>query len=108
MESEKWWDYFDEEPYEKVGRKIKGVFEHEMTVCLARISWAYLDWLEENSGAKIWKFFIDNELAHRPDMTNFDDWMEQAVYGTFLRREKRGEPRPPWCPPADPKDFVFI
>ena len=60
MNSDLWWDYFDEDPYEKSGRYMPDAFGNPIIVRLARISWAYLDWLDETYDRDGGKFFKDN------------------------------------------------
>ena len=103
-----WWDFYDEDPYEKVGRYVFDAFGHPLIVSMQRISWAYLDWLESRGEADIEQFFFDNEMAHRPSDLSFDDWMEGAVKKAFLLRERNGATRPEWVPPAHPIEYADI
>ena len=108
MKSETWWDYFDEDPYEKIGRFVTGAFGQPMIVSLSRISWAYLDWLDQTEGSDDDRFFIENDRIRLESDGSIDDWMEGAVRTLYLRRERSGSPRPPWCPPGNPAEFVDI
>lgn len=108
MNSKTWWDYFDEDPYEKVGRYVPSVLGTPIVVRMARVSWVYLDWLSEVEQCDIHEFFAENEKAHDPTECDFDEWMEGAVQQGYLRREKKGLPRPDWCPPANPAELVDI
>jgi len=108
MNSKGWWNTFDNDPYEKVGRFVHGAMGAEILVRLARISWAYLDWLDEVEKCDGREFFCDNEKIHNPSECDFDDWMEGAVHQLYLEREKEGSPRPEWCPPANPADLMDI
>lgn len=108
MRSETWWDYFDEDPYEKVGRYMPSALGHLVTFELDRVSWAYLDWLAAEDGCDIEKLFIDNDLIWRPEDGCRSSWMEGAVRKGYLWREKHGLPRPAWCPPANPAEYIDI
>jgi hypothetical protein len=103
-----WWSHFDEDPYEQVGRFVPDTFGHPIIVHLSRISWAYLDWLDEHFERDGDWFFSENNKRYDPRECNFDEWMEGAVNGTFITHEKLGNPRPPWCPPAQPWQLVDI
>lgn len=104
-----WWTYFDEDPYERIGRYVTDGFGQRVIVHMPRVSWAYLDWLEENTeGTDIPQFFIDNDIIRLENDGSIHDWMEGAVRTAYLRRERNGLPRPDWCPAANPWDFVDI
>ncbi|MEM7061106.1 MAG: hypothetical protein AAF557_26295 [Pseudomonadota bacterium] len=109
MTSQKtWWDFYDEDPYEKIGREVSNAFGRSTVIALQRVTWAYMDWVQETEEADFTQFFIDNELIHRPADGSFDDWMEGAVRKAFLCRERNGAPRPEWLPPADPIEYADI
>lgn len=108
MNSEPWWDYFDEDPYEKIGRMVPGQFGQPTVIRLARISWAYLDWYVETYGGDMGKFFQVNIEIYDPREGCIDAWMEGAVSKTYLGQERAGRPRPPWCPAAFPAQFMDI
>lgn len=108
MNSKSWWDYFDENPYEKVGRHVPSVMGVPIIVRMARVSWVYLDWLAKVEKCNIEALFSDNEKIHDPNECNFDEWMEGTVQQVYLEREKEGLPRPDWCPPANPADLMDI
>lgn len=108
MKSETWWDHFNEDPYEKIGRYVAGAFGRPIIVYLSRISWAYLDWLEEEEACDVQQFFIDNDAIRLESDGCLHAWMEGAVKTGYLRRERKGLPRPSWCPPANPAEFVDI
>jgi len=108
MNSDLWWDYFDEDPYEKSGRYMPDAFGNPIIVRLARISWAYLDWLDETYDRDGGKFFQDNHKVHDPLECDFDEWMEGAVSGVYLRNERRSRPRPAWCPAANPAQYTDV
>lgn len=108
MNSKTWWDYFDEDPYEKIGRYAPDTFGHSVVVRLARISWAYLDWYSETYGSDMDKFFQRNHKLYNPNECDLDEWMEGAVSKTYLWEEKHGRPRPEWCPPATPAQYMDI
>lgn len=108
MAHKTWWDYFDDDPYEKVGRFVPSAFGHPIIVELTRISWAYLDWLDEVQGNDGGEFFIANDRVRIPTKESIHEKMESAVGTLFLRREKAGSPRPGWCPPANPADLADI
>lgn len=108
MTSDLWWDYFDDDPYETLGRHMPDSFGHPVVIELSRISWAYLDWIAEREDCDLRKLFLDNDLLWRPEDGCRKTWTESLVKTAYLRREKRGLPRPPWCPPANPFEFLDI
>lgn len=108
MSYEIWWDYFNEDPFEKIGRMVPDAFGNPIVVRLARISWEYLDWLDQTYDRDRDWFFSENHRLHDPREQDLDSWMEGAVNKTFLLHEKKGNPRPAWCPPAPPHDLVDI
>lgn len=106
MNDETWHDYFDDDPFERVGRHIKGTLGELRAVSMYRINWAYLDWMEENHGGNVENFFIENELVWRPEFGTLDEFLEGAVRTTFLRSEREGKSRPPWCAAASPAEYL--
>lgn len=108
MKAATWWDHYNEDPYEIIGRHVIGAFGCPIIVNLSRISWAYLDWLDETEGSDDDFFFIENDRIRRESDGSIHDWMEGAVRTLYLRRERSGSPRPPWCPPVNPAEFVDI
>lgn len=108
MSYEKWWQCFDEDPYEKIGRLVPDTFGHLITVRLSRLSWAYLDWYETTYSADMNKFFQANHKFFDPNECSVDEWMEGAVNKTYLYEEKQGRPRPDWCPAATPAQYMDI
>ncbi|WP_208349002.1 hypothetical protein [Pseudaestuariivita rosea] len=108
MTEETWWDHFDEDPFEKVGRIVTGPFGEDLTIQMSRINWAYLDWLEADQKGNIAKYLVDAELKRRPEDGCRHRWMEDCVRTTYLWREKNGLPRPGWCGAAHPAEFVDI
>lgn len=106
--TENWWNYFDEDPYEVIGRQYLGLFDETITVRLSRINWAYLDWLKSELKGDIPRFIKDVEKLSRPEHGNRDDAFAGGVRSVFLRYERDGRPRPPWCSPADPNFFVDL
>ena len=103
-----WWEYFDDDPYEKIGRFAPCAFGHPVVVELPRIAWAYLDWIDEMQGSDDGEFFIANDRIRDPSKETIHEAMESAVGTLYLRRERAGSPRPEWCPPADPADYIDI
>lgn len=108
MNSETWWDYFDEDPYEKVGRFVPNAFGTKMAVNLTRIGWEYVDWLTNVEGCNMDQFFIDNDQVRLPTDGCVHEWMQGAVYTCFLRRERKGYRRPAWLQPALPAEYMDI
>lgn len=102
---EDWWDYFDVDPYEVLGRQMTGLFGEPITIRLDRISWAYLDWLNSELKGDIKRFVRDVERALRPEHGDRDTAYAGAVHNVYLRYERDGKRRPPWCPPANPIFF---
>lgn len=103
-----WWDYFDTNPYEKIGRFVPSAFGHPIIVELSRISWAYLDWIVDRQGGDYGEFFRANDRVRLPDKETIHEKMEGAVRALYLQREEAGSPRPEWCPPANSVDFTDI
>ncbi|MEE4212426.1 MAG: hypothetical protein V2I43_24545 [Parvularcula sp.] len=108
MKSETWWDYFDEDPYEKIGRYVPNAFGKKEVVQLTRIAWAYLDWLEKEEGCDIDRFFARNDRLRTEADGCLHACMEGNVEFAFLRREKLGAKRPSWLPPAHASEYVDI
>ena len=103
-----WWDYFDEDPYEKIGRYAPDAFGHPRVVRLTRIAWTYLDWLRDVEGCDIDQLFIDNDALRVPSDGCEHACMEGIVKTAFLRRERKRFPRPAWLPPAHPQELIDI
>lgn len=99
---ENWWSYFDTDLHEILGRQMTGLFGEPITIRLDRISWAYLDWLGAELKGDIKRFVSDVERALRPEHGGRDAAYAGAVHNVYLRFERDGKPRPPWCPPANP------
>lgn len=100
MNSKTWWDVFDEDPYERVARLVPDCFGNPITAYLGRISWAYIDWLDDTySGGKD-KFFRGNHEIYHPSDGDLNAWFEGAITKTWLERSRDGKPQPDWCPPA--------
>ena len=108
MSYDTWWEHFDTDPHEKVGRSVPGDFGHPVTIQLARISWAYLDWYAETYGGDPGAFFRHNIELYDPREGDIHEWMEGAVSKTYLWEEKHGRPRPSWCPAATPAQYMDI
>lgn len=108
MISKTWWDYFQDDPFERVGRLVEDAFQQPIVIHMPRISWAYLDWLADVERCDIQQFIVDNDLARLPEDGSLHDWIEGAVKKGFLSREKKGLPRPAWLPPALPAEYVDI
>lgn len=108
MHHKTWWDYSNEDPYEKIGRQVPDAFGHPIIVELTRIAWAYLDWLDETEGSDGGQFFTDNDRVRLPTDGCLHAWMEGAVKTLYLRRERSGSPKPDWLPPALPEEYMDI
>ena len=104
-----WWNEYDDDPFEHIGRVIIGAMGQEMHVVMPRMSWAYVDWLVETEGRNMVQFFKDNDAVYNPAIDGcYNYWMEGAVRTAFLRRERRGLPRPHWLRAAHPDEYVDI
>ena len=103
-----WWNYFRGDPYEQIGRVVEDSFGATRIVTMDRMMWSYIDWLRDTEGLNVGKFFKDNDLTYRPAEGDYNEVMKSCVKTEFLRREKRGKPRPPWCPPANPIELVDV
>ncbi len=103
-----WWDFYDEDPYEKIGRYTPTALGHDVIIELTRIAWTYLDWLREVEQCDIDGFFEDNDRARLESDGCPHTCMEGVVGTAFLRREKKGLPRPEWLAPAHPSQYLDI
>ena len=108
MQEENWFEHFDESPYERVSRLVPDSFGSPIAVSLHRVSWAYLDWIDETYNSSSDSFFTENHKLYDPREGDFDSLIEEAVYSTYLKREKRNLPRPPWCAPAMPFEYQDV
>lgn len=99
-EPDPWWKHFDKDPHEKIERLVPGADGTPVPVSLARISWAYLDWVDVEYETDSQDFFTNGHRNYNRETHSFDEWMEGSIRNLFLRMEKRGEPRPPFCPAA--------
>jgi hypothetical protein len=108
MTEKTWFDYFDEDPLEEVGRMVEGVFGEPVLIVIPRSSWAYLDWMETELQGDIKSFFIECEAARTPAHGNSTQAYQNAVYQNFLKCEKKGLPRPEWCNPAAAHELLDI
>ena len=107
MSYETWHKHFDEDPEEEIGRNVKGIFGEPMLVVMPRISWAYVDWLEQQ-GANVEEFFVKNQMTWTPEHGCRNIAFQNIVHKSFLVREKKGKPRPEWCDPAPAEDLLDI
>ena len=105
MNAEPWSDYFDEDPFEVVGRQVQGMFGEKITISINRIDWAYLDWIEKELDGKVDDFIKDVERLRRPHDGERNEVFAGAVRQVYLKFERAGKRRPPWCTPANPEDF---
>jgi len=105
MKNECWNDYFDEDPFEVVGRQVEGAFGEVIVVSINRVDWAYLDWVEKELGGKIDDFIKLVERMRRPHDGERNEVFAAAVRQVYLKFERDGRPRPPWCTPAHPDEF---
>jgi len=108
MQEKTWYDYFDEDPYEQIGRFVKGAFGEDISVIMPRISWAYLDWLEQNEKISLRLFFEDVEKVRTENHGNMHEVYQATIHHNFLKREKEKLPRPEWCEPAEPEDLLDL
>ena len=108
MNQKTWWDFYDEDPDEKIGRYMLDAFGHPMIVILRRLSWAYVDWLAEVEGCDVVGCFQDNDRERWEIDGTIHEVMEGTIRLAYLERERDGLPRPAWCPPADPSDLMDI
>lgn len=106
MNFETWWDKYDEDPFERIGRTLIGAMGQQISVHMPRMSWAYVDWLAEIEGCDMVGFFIDNDEVYLPEDGCFHEWMEGAVQTCFLRRERKRLPKPDWLRPAQPDEYL--
>ncbi|MDW3181647.1 hypothetical protein [Roseobacter sp.] len=104
MEKETWYKYFKEDPNEKIGRYISGVFDEKVLVVLPRVFWAYIDWMEVEHKADFTSFFKQCESVPLEEDERHEVY-RNTVYKNFLQFEKAGLSRPEWCTPASQEDF---
>jgi hypothetical protein len=97
MNQETWWDYFDEDPNEEIGRQVVGLFDEPITIAMPRISWAYLDWMKSELGGDLKGFFQKCETIAIPHDECRNEAHRNAVYYNYIKRESKGLSRPPWC-----------
>ncbi|MHC5656327.1 hypothetical protein [Stappia sp. ICDLI1TA098] len=103
-----WFDYFDTDPYEVEGRYIEDAIGAKRILKMWRIAWAYVDWLAEVEGCDTAQFFKDNDINYRPEDGCYHDMLFGALYTAFVRREKKGLPRPDWMPPATWAEYQAV
>jgi hypothetical protein len=103
-----WFDYFDTDPFELIGRYIEDSLSSKKILRMQRIDWEYVDWLAEVEGCNMVGFLKDNDAVYRPEDGDYDDFIIGCVKTAYLRREKMGLPRPVWCPAADPHELFDI
>ncbi|MEE4208685.1 MAG: hypothetical protein V2I43_05415 [Parvularcula sp.] len=103
-----WWDYFDEDPYERVGRYVPGTFGEPVIAAIPRISWAYLDWVVETFGYELDEWWREVHADWRPSDGTQDDWREWMVRHEYLHRARHGLAHPPWCPDPHPIEYMDI
>lgn len=108
MNYKTWWDFYDEDPYEKIGRYTPDAFGHHVIIELTRIAWEYLDWLRDVEKCNIDEFFSENDALRELNDGCPHACMEGLVKTAFLRRERKGLPRPEWIPPAHPQELIDI
>lgn len=108
MQEKTWYDYFDEDPSEEIGRFVQGLFGEDVNIIMPRISWAYLDWLETELGGDLKGFFLKCETIDIPQDECRHEAYRNAVYYNYIKRESKKLARPPWCPPADPTEIDEI
>jgi hypothetical protein len=108
MTEKTWWDYFDEDPREEIGRNVEGVFGEPVLVIMPRVFWAYLDWMETELKGDVRSFFIECEAVRSPVHGCITAAYQNAVYQNFLKRERKGLSRPPWCPALAPHELLDI
>ncbi len=105
MSSNIWNDYFDDDPFEIVGRQVEGAFGETITVSINRIDWAYLEWVEKELNGNVKDFIKQVERRRRPHDGERNEAFAGAVRQIYLKFEREGKRRPPWCAAAHPDDF---
>lgn len=108
MSYKTWWDFYDEDPYEKIGRYVPDAFGQPMIVQLTRIAWEYVDWLRDVEKCDMDQFFRENDGLRLPSDGCVHACFEGTVKFAFLTREREGYPRPEWLQPAHPQEYVDI
>lgn len=103
-----WWDFYDEDPDERIGRFYKDDFGQDIVIHMPRISWTYVDWLRDVEGCDPEAFFIENAAARLPEDGCIHEFMEGAVRKSFLMRERSRLPRPEWLVPAEPYELYEL
>ena len=108
MTEKTWYDYFDEDPDEEIGRNVEGIFGETILIVMPRVSWAYLDWMETELGGNIKGFIHRCETIYIPEDECRHEAYKMAVYYNYIKRESKKLSRPPWCPAADPDDIAEL
>jgi hypothetical protein len=88
-----WYDVSSEDPHEIIGRYVNNALGVREIVMMPRISWAYLDWLEEG-GAQIAEHIKACDRK-RGDI-EFGDCLQTWTYWALQDRDRAGLPRPAW------------
>jgi hypothetical protein len=105
MVQKTWWDFYDECPFEHIGRFCKDDFGQDIIIHMPRISWTYIDWLRDMEGFDPEAFVLENINAYLPEYGCMHDFINGAVRKGFLTREQNGLPRPEWVVPAEPYEL---
>ncbi len=106
MNYETWYQHFDEDPDEEIGRYVKGIFNKDVLVILPRVSWAYIDWMESELKGNVKEFFEGVDQVRTPEHGTIHQAYQNAIYFNFIQREKSGLSRPPWCGKATPEQLA--
>lgn len=99
MSHEAWYKHFGEDPEEKIGRYVEGIFDEKLLVILPRIYWAYIDWIEVNLKVDVVAFFKECE-THPLGEDERHEVYQNTLYKNFLQCEKARLKRPEWLSAA--------
>ncbi|WP_208352873.1 hypothetical protein [Pseudaestuariivita rosea] len=106
MRSDNWWMYNEEDPFEEMARQFVDSMGAPFTVTMEHFYWAYVDWLDEETNWPTAEWMLECEKLYVPsEQKSFDNMFKRAVFSRFIRREKRGQTRPPWILPATPEQL---
>lgn len=107
MSEESWWEHYTDDPFLKVGNYVPDSFGNPVIVTLDLITWAYIDWYSETHGSDPSLYFQKLHVLCPEDLS-FSDWIEDSVRNTYLREEREGRQRPPWCSEARPDEYQDV
>ncbi|MGH1466135.1 MAG: hypothetical protein ACRBBQ_12320 [Cognatishimia sp.] len=104
MAHEAWYKHYKDDPEEKIGRYLEGVFDEKVLVVLPRIHWAYVDWIAVNLKVDVPTFFKQCE-THPLTEEERHEVYQNTLYKNYLQCEKAGLKRPPFLGAATKEEI---